>query len=121
VNFLPPLKIAQGEAFGYSATVVGQDWTGFTGVAVFKSKPQASTFRRIGTDVDETLAEPILSVTVTGDNAGELSFALTGAQSALLPALPRIGYFHTCAMQITMTSGADVQRFQARVSVAGAL
>ena len=36
MNILPAMKIAQGESFAYSVTVVGRDWTGYTGTATFK-------------------------------------------------------------------------------------
>lgn len=117
MDFLPPMKIAQGEPFSYSATVVGQDWTGYTGTAIFKTKPQAVASYING----EAVQEPILTDTVTGNSAGLLSFALTGTETAELPALPRLGYFHAGVMQITMTNGTDTKRYQARVSVAGAI
>jgi hypothetical protein len=112
------MKIAQGETFGYDVTVVGQNWTGYTGTATFKRAPQAPARRYWWWDQQN---EPIVTVTATGDAAGLIQFGMTAAQTALLPALPRLGYFRQAVCEIAMTNAStgDVQRFQARVSVAG--
>jgi hypothetical protein len=114
---LPPIKIAQGEPFAYDVTVVGQDWTGWTGTATFKTKPQAQ-WRTVLADY---VQEPILQVEALGDAGGLLQVGLSAAQTDLLPALPRLGYFRTCVMEISMTDGTDVKKYQANVSVATAI
>lgn len=111
---LPPMKIAQGEPFAYDFTVQGQDWTGYTGTATFKRAPQAVT--RSNEWFDDTV-EPILSVAVTADAAGLIQIGLTAAQTATFPALPRLGFFRQAVCEVSMTNGADVQKFQARVMV----
>lgn len=117
MNRLPPIKIAQGESFAYDVTVVGQDWTGWTGTATFKTAPQAK-WRTV--DGDE-VQEPILTVDAIGDAAGLIQVGLSATQTADLPALPRLGYFRTCVMEISMTDGTDVQKYQANVSVGTAI
>ncbi len=113
--FLPPMKVSQGESFAYEATVTGQNWTGFTGTATFKSRPKALYRIQDG----ETVEEPIVTATVTGDASGVLTFNLTATETALFPALPRVGYFHRAVCEVSMADGADVLKYQARVSVAG--
>jgi len=113
---LPPMKIAQGEPFAYDVTVTGQDWTGYTGTATFKARPKA-----IWRIVDgEPQQEPIIAVTATGDAVGLIQFGLSATETATFPALPRLGYFHRAVCEIAMSNAStgDVQRFQARVSVA---
>lgn len=119
--FLPPMKIAQGEPFSYDVTVVGVSWTGYTGTATFRTKPQARGFRRDATTEFGTVPEPIVSVSVTADSTGLIQFSLTAAQTATFPALPRVGYFRQAVCEISMTNGSDVQKFQASVSVASEL
>ena len=106
MNILPAMKIAQGESFAYSVTVVGRDWTGYTGTATFKAKPQDDG--------------AILTATATGDNAGLIQVGLTATETAELPALPRLGWNRTCTCEIVMenTTTGDVQRLQMPVSVA---
>lgn len=115
-QMLPPVKIGQGEPFAYDVTVVGQDWTDYTGTATFKASPKAIMRR----DVDTYTEEPILQVTATGDAAGLIQFGLSATETAMLPALPRLGYRHRAVCEIAMSSATtgDVQRFQMNVSVA---
>ncbi len=114
---LPSQKIAQGEPFASDITVTGQDWTGYTGTASYKTAMQATG--RMAREGEEQ--EPFLRVPVTADSAGLIQYSLTAAQTATFPALPRIGYFRQAVCEIVMTNGADVQRFQAPVSVASRL
>lgn len=117
---LPPMKISQGEPFAYDVTVTGQDWTGYTGTATFKTTPKA-TWRR-GTEWPYTdTQEPFLTVTATGDAAGLVQFGLTATETMTFPALPRLGFFRQAVCEISMTDGTDVQKFQATVSVAAAI
>jgi hypothetical protein len=105
MNYLPAQRITQGEPFGYEATVVGQDWTGWTGTATYKTRIKAT--------------EAIVTVDVAANSAGLLEITLTAAQTALLPGLPRMGYFRTAVCEIAMSDGAgDVKLYQAPVSVA---
>lgn len=114
---IPSQKIAQGEPFSYDVTVTGQDWTGYTGTASYKTAMQArSRMTRDGVE-----DEPFLSVAVEADAAGLIQYSLTAAQTATFPALPRIGYFRQAVCEISMTNGTDVQKFQAPVSVASRL
>jgi len=117
MNFLLPIRLSQGEAFTYAATVVGQDWTGYTGTATFKARPKAQW--RIVDGI--AVQEPIVAVPVTGNALGVLTFTLTPAQTATFPALERIGYFHRAVCEISMSNGSDVRKYQARVSVAGSI
>lgn len=112
---LPPMKIAKGEPYGYDFTVEGQDWTGYAGTATFKRSLKAVNGSRWWITGAE---EPILTVDVTADATGVIQIGLTAAETALFPALDRQGYFRQAVCQVTMTSGADVQTFQARVLVA---
>lgn len=114
---LPPMKIAQGEPYGYDFTVQGQDWTGYTGTATFKRSLKAVTGSYWWVTAEQ---EPIVTVDVTADSTGLIQIGLTAAQTADFPALDRQGYFRQAVCQVTMTSGADVQTFQARVLVAAA-
>lgn len=109
MNILPSMKLAQGEAFAYDVTVTGQDWTGYTGTATFKAKPQAT--------------DTILTVAAIGDAAGLVQVGISAAETAQLPALPRLGWFRTCTCEIVMENATtgDVQRFQLPVSVASKL
>jgi hypothetical protein len=117
MNRLPPQRIAQGEPFAYDVTVTGQDWTGYTGTAKYKTRPKAVS-RTIWPFFQE--AEPILEVEAIGDIDGLVQFGLSATDTAKLPALPRLGYFKTCVCEIAMTNAStgDVKRFQANVSVA---
>lgn len=110
-----PMKIAQGEPYSYDFTVEGQSWTGYTGTAKFKRAPKAVTKGDPWFVGEE---EPILEVAVTGDAAGLIQMGLTAAQTATLPALPVIGFRKTAVCEVSMTNGADVQKFQVRVLVA---
>jgi hypothetical protein len=112
------MQISQGEPFAYSHTITGQDWTGYTGTVAFKSAPKAQWLRGNEWPFVDT-AEPFATATVTGDAGGVLSFSLTAAQTGDFPALPRLGFYRQAVAEIEMTNGADVQIFQATVSVAG--
>lgn len=115
---LPPMKIAQGEAFAYSRIIPGRNFTGYTGAVTFKSSPKANW--RTATDWPfSEVQEPFLTATVAGDAAGVLTFNLTAAQTGTFPSLDRLGYFKQAVAEITMTNGADVQIYQATVSVSG--
>ncbi len=111
------MRITRGEPFSWSATVVGQDWTGYTGTITFRSN---SKRRMLTPDYGFTTIEqdPILTETVTGNGSGVLSFSLTAAQTDLFPTLDRIGWFSQAKAEISMTDGTDVQKFQVRVSTA---
>ncbi len=119
--YLPAMKVAQGEPFAYDFTVTGQSWTGYTGTATFKTAPQARSWRRVNSTYSETALEPIVSVTATGDSSGVVQFSLTGTQTALFPAQAKLGYRRQAVCEISMTNGADTQKFQCRVSVASAV
>lgn len=112
---LPPMKIAQGEPFGYDFTVEGQNWNGYIGTATFKRSLKAATGVNWWLTTQE---EPIVTVSVVADATGLVQIALTKTQTADFPTLDRQGYFRQAVCQVTMTSGADVQTFQARVLVA---
>lgn len=112
---LPPMKIAQGEPFGYDFTVEGKNWTGYTGTATFKRSLKAVAGVNWWLTTQE---EPIVTVSVVADATGLVQIALTKTQTADFPTLDRQGYFRQAVCQVTMTSGADVQTFQARVLVA---
>ena len=112
---LPPMKIAQGEPFAYSATVVGEDWTGYTGTAKFKAAPKAQWLRNNNWPFND-VQEPFLTVEALGDAAGLVQFSLTATETASFPALPRMGFYRQAVCEITMTDGTDVQIFQATVS-----
>mgnify|MGYP003402772226 CR=1 FL=1 len=114
---LPPMKIAQGEPWGYDFTVEGQSWEGYTGTATFKRSVKAIT----GSNWYDDAVEPIVTVDVVSDAAGLIQIALTPAQTALFPALDRQGYFRQAMCEVNMTDGADVQKFQARVMVAASV
>ena len=114
---LPPMKIAQGEPWGYDFTVEGQSWEGYTGTATFKRSVKAVTASNWWSDEQ---VEPIVTVGVVSDPAGLIQIALTPAQTALFPALDRQGYFRKAMCEVSMTDGTDVQKFQARVLVAAA-
>ena len=118
--YLPPAKITQGEPFAYSATLQGQSWVGYTGSIIFKrNAPLSRRYVDYGLLTDGN--DPFLTVTVTGNSVGLMQFALTIAQTALFPALPRPRFFATARGEITMKSGADAQKFQLPISVAGML
>lgn len=112
---LPPMKIAQGELFAYDFTVSGQDWTGWTGTAKFKRKPKAVTK---GDPWFTGEQEPILEVSVTADATGLVQIGLSAAQTAILPALPVLGYRKTAVGEVSLTNGTDVKKYQVRVLVA---
>ncbi len=114
---LPAMKVSQGEPFAYSRTITGQDWTGYTGTVKFKSAPKADWRRATEWPFTET-QEPFLTATVTGDAAGVLTFNLTAAQTALFPALPKLGFYRQAVAEIAMTNGPDVKIYQATVSTA---
>lgn len=102
---LPAIKITQGEAFSSTFTVTGQDWTGYTGEAVYKKAPQG---------------DEILTSTATGDSSGVVTFELTADETALFPAFEVIGYRKVGVYQIRLT-GSDVQTFQGDLLVASAV
>ena len=110
------MRITRGEPFAWTATVTGQDWTGYTGTVTFRR----NRLRRLLPDYGFLNAEtdPILQTAVTGNASGVLSFSLTAAQTDLFPALNRMGWFAQARAEISMTNGTDVQKFQLRVSVA---
>ena len=112
-----PARITRGEPYAWSTTVVGQDWTGWTGTVTFRRN---AVRRMLTPDYGflDTETDPILQATVTGDAAGVLSFSLTAAQTDLFPALDRIGWFARARAEVSMTDGADVRKYQFRVSVA---
>ena len=114
-----PMKIAQGEPFNYEFTVEGQDWTGYTGTALFKRAPKAVARYEEWTSTSQV--EPILEVAVTAQVDGDVLLALTPAQTAIFPALPRVGYFKQAVCEFSLTNGSDVQKFQVRVLVAAEL
>ena len=103
---LPTLKIAQGEPFAYQARVTGQSWVGYTGTAIFR--PKRGSLQ----------ADPIVTIAVTGDATGLMTFSLTTAQTALFPALAGRGPQVTAQFEITMKSGADAKKYRGGVQVA---
>lgn len=112
-----PMRITRGEPFAWTATVLGQNWTGYTGTVTFRrNRVRRMIVPDYGFLTGE--ADPILTVPVTGSALGVLSFNLTAAQTDLFPALNRIGWFAQAKAEISMTNGTDVQKFQTRVSVA---
>lgn len=114
-----PARITRGEPFAWSATVIGQDWTGWTGTVTFRR----NRLRRMLTPdygFTEADADPILTAAVTGNASGVLSFSLTASQTDLFPALDRMGWFAQAKAEISMTDGADVRKYQFRVSTAEA-
>lgn len=115
-----PARITRGEPFAWSATVIGQDWTGWTGTVTFRRNRQ----RRMTTPDYGFLAaeaDPILTQTVAGDADGLFSFNLTAAETDLFPALDRMGWFAQAKAEVSMTNGTDVRKYQFRVSVAESL
>ena len=135
-----PMRITRGEPFSWSATVTGQDWTGYTGTVTFRSNRPVrrmltpdygftaeadpiltATVRMLTPDYGFTAeADPILTATVTGSALGVLSFSLTAAETDLFPALDRMGWFAQAKAEISMTDGTDVAKYQTRVSTAQA-
>ena len=114
-----PMRITRGEGFSWSATVTGQDWTGYTGTVTFRSNRPVR--RMLTPDYGFTAeADPILTATVTGSALGVLSFSLTAAETDLFPALDRMGWFAQAKAEISMTDGTDVAKYQTRVSTAQA-
>lgn len=114
-----PARITRGEPFAWSATVVGQDWTGWTGTVTFRR----TRARRMLTPDYGFLAsesDPILTETVTGTALGVIAFDLTATQTDLFPALDRMGWFANARAEISMTDGTDVKKYQFRVSTAQA-
>lgn len=114
-----PARITRGEPFAWSATVVGQDWTGWTGTVTFRR----NRVRRMLTPDYGFLAsesDPILTETVTGTALGVIAFDLTATQTDLFPALDRMGWFANARAEINMTDGTDVKKYQFRVSTAQA-
>ena len=111
------MKIAQGEPWGYDFTVEGRIGPATPARPRSKRSLKAVTGYRWWID---NQSEPIVTVSVVADASGLIQIALTAAQTADFPALDRRGYFRQAVCQVTMTSGADVQRFQARVLVAAA-
>jgi hypothetical protein len=119
---LPPIRIAQGEPFAYQARVTGQSWLGYSGQAVFRLKRRVrrTAFNWNGYGyLSQT--DPIVSVAVTGDATGLMSFSLTAAQALRFPSLPRRGSFVTAQGEITMGNGADQRKYQFDVAVSEAL
>ena len=110
-----PMRITRGEPFNWTATVVGQDWTGYTGTVTFRRNVRR---RMTVPEFYPDEADPILVKTVAGTALGVLSFSLTAADTDLFPALERMGWFAQGKAEISMTNGTDVQKFQVRVSVA---
>ena len=114
-----PMRITRGEPFSWSATVTGQDWTGYTGTVTFRSNRPVR--RMLTPDYGFTAeADPIYTATVTGSALGVLSFSLTAAETDLFPALDRMGWFAQAKAEISMTDGTDVAKYQTRVSTAQA-
>ena len=114
-----PMRITRGEPFSWSATVTGQDWTGYTGTVTFRSNRPVR--RMLTPDYGFTAeADPILTAVVTGSALGVLSFSLTAAETDLFPALDRMGWFAQAKAEISMTDGTDVAKYQTRVSTAQA-
>lgn len=111
-----PMRITRGEGFSWTAIVIGQNWTGYTGTVTFRR----NRLRRLLPEYAflNTETDPILVVPVTGNASGTLSFNLTASQTDLFPALDRMGWFAQAKAEISMTNGTDVQKFQTRVSVA---
>lgn len=105
MDYLPAIKVTQGEAFSSSFTLEGQDWTGYTGAVTYKTAPQGDL---------------ILETTCSGDALGEVTFSLTAAQTAEFPALAVVGFRRVGVYQVRMT-GADVFTFQGNLFVAGAI
>jgi hypothetical protein len=105
---LPAIKLTQGEVFTSTFTVVGQDWTGYTGEVVYKKSPQG---------------EAIFNDTATGNASGVVSFGMTAEETALFPAFPVLGYRKVGVYQVTMTrfSPRDVRRYQGDLHVASAV
>ena len=114
---LPAMKVAQGEPFSYDVTVVGQDWTGWTGTATFKVAPK-SLYRLDSTNTGLITSDPFMTVTVEADATGLVQFSMTATETATFPALPVLGYRRQAVCEISMTDGTDVQKFQATVLVA---
>ncbi len=106
MDFLPAIKVTQGEAFSSSFTLQGQDWTGFTGAVTYKQAPQ-------GTEILET--------TCSGDALGEVTFSLTAAETAEFPAQAKVGFRKVGLYQVRMTNGADTFTFQGDLMLAGAI
>lgn len=114
-----PARITRGEPFAWSATIIGQDWTGWTGTVTFRrNRARRMLTPDYGFLANET--DPILQATVTGNASGVLSFSLTAAQTDLFPALDRMGWFAQAKAEISMTDGSDVRKYQFRVSTAEA-
>ena len=114
-----PMRITRGEPFSWSATVTGQDWTGYTGTVTFRSNRPVR--RMLTPDYGFTAeADPILTAVVTGSALGVLSFSLTAAETDLFPGLDRMGWFAQAKAEISMTDGTDVAKYQTRVSTAQA-
>ena len=105
MDYLPAIKITQGEPFASSFTLQGQDWTGYTGTVTYKTMPQG---------------ELILETTCSGDALGEVTFNLTAAQTTDFPALARLRALKVGVYQVRMT-GPDVFTFQGDLLVAGAI
>jgi hypothetical protein len=104
---LVPLRIAIGEPFAFEFTVLGQDWTGYSGTATFKA-----------TAKDE---DAFVTVAATGNSAGLVQIALTADQTLLLPSLPRLGYFRQGVYQVRMAGAGDVQTFQGNFGTAASV
>ena len=106
MDYLPAIKVTQGEPFGSSFTLQGQDWTGYTGTVTYKTMPQG---------------ELILETACSGDALGEVPFAVTALQSAEFPALARLRFLKVGVYQIRMSNGVDARTFQGDLLVAGAI
>lgn len=110
-----PMRISRGEPYSWTATVVGQNWTGYTGLVTFR---RTYSLPRSVDDVWDEANDVILTEAVTGDAVGVIAFNLTAAETLLFPALGRMGWFTQAKAEINMTNGTDVHKFQVRVSTA---
>ena len=104
MDYLPAIKVTQGEPFASSFTLQGQDWTGYTGTVAYKTMPQG---------------ELILETTCSGDALGEVTFNLTAAQTALFPAYPKLRFMKVGVYEVRMTNGTNAFTFQKDLMVAG--
>lgn len=103
---IPPFKITQGQAATYTMTWTGQDLSAATGSVDFHAKYQDMT--------------SLFTVTPTMDADGLVTISVTAAQSALLPALPRRGFYHVGFFEIVI-DGPEDEVFQGELHVASAL
>ncbi len=119
MQILPSLRITRGEPFAYDVTVTNQSWVGYSGSMVFRPQPivRRSNYR---SDKDYFTEPPLLIVDAVGDSSGLIQVSLTAEQTALLPSVPKIGFFPTAVFEIYMTRAtpADTKRFQGYVNTA---